>query len=474
MMRATTFAAVVGLALTSGCAARVPCRVDAPADAPAQSVYVAVCGDDQNDGTNERPFRTIPRALASGSGFIALGEGEFDAATSPIDRTLTIRGAGATLSVIRGAATGGGPVPKAVIESTGRGTVSLRDVGVTGLARSGVLVSGGALALTRVTVWSIEDTSSEPLAHGVVGVDAAIVAEGVNIRSNAGWGVVAKRSTFDARASLIERNARGGIAGIGSTTVTGTIRIDGGGVSENGEVGVAAFGASLRVSGTTIARTTTRGSAGGDGVLAVSLIGEGGAEVTSQVDLSDVRITGNARAGVLLDGRASGTLTRGLVGENGRAGLWVQGGRAAVAFTVSGVTFDGNIGSGVVVTSGASLSFASSTVTGTRALSVIEGLGSVSIGDGFSVFDGASAAVTGSTFGPSARVAVLADGASSSTTFAGNRVTMAGDAVVLQGGSGVTFDVSTNALSSGSRIVDAGAGRALATARGVVAVTRAP
>jgi hypothetical protein len=472
-MRTTVrFAVVATVALASGCASKIACKGPLPTDAPAAAVYVSICGDDGNDGTLERPFRTLPRAIASGAPFVAVGEGAYEPPVAPIDRSLTVRGLGADRTRIAASGASSG-VPRAVFEVSGPVTVALEAFAISGQARSGVVVSSGALDLRRMRVEGVADPSPQAIGHGVVALDASVVAEALEVRANRGWGIVATRSSLTLRDSVVASNGGGGVASVGVPVVGGTV-IERGDVVANTEAGVAAFGATVRLVGATVEGTVARGSSGGDGVLAVALLGEGGRETASQIDVLDARVRRNARAGVLVAGGARGSLAGGLIGENGRAGLWVQGGRGAAPFAVSGVTFDGNVGSGVVATSGASIAFTSSTVTGTRGLGVIEGLGSVTIGDGLSVFDGASATVTGSTFGPSARVAVIVDAAAASTTFANNRVTMTGDAVVLQGGAGVAFGATENTLASGARVVDAGAGRALATVRGAIAVTAAP
>ena len=465
------------LALTS-CSAEAPCAARFPAAADASSVHVSVCGDDgAGNGTAQKPLRTLGAALRSGARSIALGEGAYIEELPPIEAATQIVGYGRDSTHIENPPSAA--QLRGVIEFSSAGQSSITGVSISGAAGAGIFAASTQLTLRHARIGGLRDPAARGFGHGAVVVDGSLDGQDVALDTNAGWGLVARRSAVSLDGFLASSNRSGGLAIVDRSPDGAAATLRGGTVSSNAVTGVASFGGFLHIEDTAVTGTVSGSSLGaGDGIVGVMLIGESGLGVRPVVDLLRGTVSGNARAGVLLDNAAGGSIQRALIGENGRAGLWLQGsstrgaGQAPTAVAVSESTFQGNTASGIVATSGAMLRLAASTVGGTKGANLLDGLGSVRVGDGLSVFDGASADVSASTFGTNDRVAIVLDGAASTSRFVGNQVTMAGDSVVIQGATqgAVTFSSTENTLGAGARVVDVGAARSLGTVRASIGV----
>ena len=475
-------AKVVSLAaagLVSSCAGEAPCNGDygSSPDGPtdAQAVHVATCGSDANDGSRSRPFRTVARALASTASTVLVAGGSYGEDLPVIARAVAVVGLSAASTTIVGAgeATGANK-GRAVIHVADAGTVTLQNLTVRGNAQSGIFAERSILQLNQVSVTGMKGIAPAPLGHGVSVVDGTLVGAHISLNHNQGCGLLARRSRVSVTGLTVDENRGGGVALIdrpsgGTASSFSDLR-----AAANDGFGFASWGASADVAyGSIVGTRSTAPGRDGDGVVVLGLAEAGRPEAASRVDLGAVSISENARIGVLVDGSSSGSLSGALIGENGRGGLWLQRGAVAgSAFAVTGSTFRANQFGGVVVTSGASLAMKNSTVLGTRSGTLVEGLATVSVGDGLSVFDSASALVTQCVFGVSARVAIVVDGAAPSTSFSQNQIAMTGDAVVLQGAAPgtVVFSTTDNSLASGARVVDVGLVRSLETVRASISV----
>lgn len=107
-----------------------------PGVASAGSVFVSVVGSDTaGNGTLAAPYATIPKALAvATSGTVFVGPGTFDGNVSMATPGVSLRGAGATLTTLRGS------VAEAVVEAYEIGAgATVSGFTITGGSDSGIL-----------------------------------------------------------------------------------------------------------------------------------------------------------------------------------------------------------------------------------------------------------------------------------------------------------------------------------------------
>lgn len=251
-------------------------------DLPAGGTVVFVrAGAEPGDGSRDRPYDSIARALAmapTGS-TIALAKGTYDQGVS-IARSMTIVGAcpaetiwtASTPSLSRGGiveVTGGDvtirdvrftPSPfAAVIAQGGRATVRLESVRIDGASGAGIVVNAGArLSATRLAVRDTRDNGGIGTAIGVMEGGSATVERAVLERSLelsvAVWGGEATLTDVAIRGTTALTAAGGPAIGFEG----GTVRVVASVVEDNvGSAIVADTAASALELESVIVRNTT-------------------------------------------------------------------------------------------------------------------------------------------------------------------------------------------------------------------------
>lgn len=306
---------------------------------------------------------TIAAAIAAvrSGGTVAVCAATFEERLT-IDKPLTLKGLGASVSVIKGGA--GGPV----LTIVGDVAVTVSDLTISG--GEGIANPGGRLTLRRCTV-----TEQSARERGAVQSGGTLLVEGCRIADNvslaSGGGIAVDGGQATVRNSVIEGNTAGdyggGIVARGGTglalenvTVTGNEAANGGGVASTVPLVVTggtladnfgAYGAGLFSRGkATLNDTVISGNQGdlGGGIYAAGELNLTGAQVFSNFAFGAYGYGG----GVMLN---EGTLTviRGALTDNQAylgGGLYVRG--TATVTDVANTSNDGVLGGGAFLFDG--------------------------------------------------------------------------------------------------------------------------
>lgn len=416
---------------------------------PAPVRYVAAGAPDTGDGTRDRPFPTLARALASGpSGTIVLGAGRHSldapvaasgalvvvgagvAQTTIVARTAAFSaGAGASLSVARLSFEGA----SIAVSAASGGRVALRDVaahrGATALSLSGRGTTAVARGLT------VDDATS----HAVTIDDgAALALSDALIRRGGGYGVRARAGARARLTRLLVDGARGyGVAFAGAADGAGeacggdAMALPGGrdcvrdlSVRAVEGVGLGVVGArDVGVWRAHVCGTRAGIEATGDGVYLAA-----GARVAFDEDAPNdpatapgraTWVVANARAGVLvertrpdaLDAPETTVTLRGtVVSSNEGPGVVLQ--RGATARSIDHARLADNAGLALGLTPGTRVdAILCDQFTGTRPAVLPTTEGPYGVADGLSMRGASAARVDDNDFSGNGRFGVVFDDA---------------------------------------------------------------
>jgi parallel beta-helix repeat protein len=272
---------------------------------------------------------------------------------------------------------------------------------------------------------SIEDTKVG--GGGVVGSgagvvstgDGAIILQNSAITGSAGMGMY----VGSAKAIILQSTIRGsGGPGIRLDQATDQVRIEGSTIEESTQMGIGVFSSRAIILQSVVKNTKFDGNFIGDGVVVASTADA--SIKPSDIEMSGTEISGNARVGVLCAGG-----TRAIILQNNKiegnglpasfgAGVWIQGGASGVdGNIIEGNTISANKFVGLGMTGEThGIILQNNMITGTVLGSTFLGIQMINVGDGIGVFKGASAKLIGNTVQANARIGLILDEASGSTT----------------------------------------------------------
>ena len=439
--------AVAALHGAGGCTLATAPAATEPADTFATvaggAVYVsAKAGAGDGDGSAARPLKSIQAAIAvadalprNGGGsstgpWVVLGAGDYaEAIVVPGGVSVTGSGSAGATRILPPGGIG--------IRVSGAGRTFLRDLSVVGAVGSGIAVDTGGVTLSNVTVSGTK--ASGPKSGNGLDLSGVAFAEiqSCTIRDNAGIGVSAKGSGTvsiidplfhtDPRgqnakdpgsvgiidplflpASNIDHNQGGGVAIIDPLFLPGdgvSLRIESSNIGANQRFGVATLGGNVVIAGSAIHGIV---APDGDGLLI-------GAPSVAPKSALTVRVTGsivtgNARAGVLLNGPATLDF-QGECSANAHGGIWAQHAAAVVRTNVDALIAR-NTAVGIAVSNGASLVVDGSRIADTQPLAYLPAGATVTVSaaDGIGVYGQAHGKITGARISGNPRAAVLAKG----------------------------------------------------------------
>lgn len=403
-------------------------------------VYVRA-GASGGDGSVGSPFGTLAEAAAViGADAILLGRGEHTVA-APVSfaASIAIVGAGANATTLQAPAgtaitlAAGGSVRglKVVSPATGEnvaieitgGAATVEEAAIEGSVFA--LVATGATADLTATNVTIEGAARV----GVLARDGARGAlDSVLIRDGERYGIVSVDSVLDLASVFVTRHVRDGIAflGGGPHTATDVVSSQNGVTGMRVELAAALTARRLVLQGTHV----PDGLVGGDGLWIAS-----GSSVLLDAELPATdasrglgsALVANERTGAAADGTGTTFSMHGaVVLSNEGPGIFMQ--QMARSDVLGYALVEDNGALGIGIASGANVAaIPCDVVIKTRMSDLTTTLGTVRLGDGLSITEGAvgdSTMVVGNDFSDNARYAAVMSGANvtaSMNTGSGNR-----------------------------------------------------
>lgn len=439
------------------------CVIDKYPSAPAGATGVlhvsSGCPSSGADGSAAHPYPTITDALekSAAGGTLLVAPGTYEENVS-IDHDIAIVGpttpgnAGEEAGIILQA-----PAPDAVVVSAGA-TATLTGFHIKGAQGIGVYAKGGT---ANVSASKIEGTVVDSIGNGYGATSSqngAIILQDVGVTTSAVIGVYATGGTLTVDKCDISKNKGPGVR-LDHTSADATISNST--LNGNGDFAVGVFSSGAIILQNHIADTVPAALKMGDGILAGGIyatdaMGNQGPYLgDSHVTAHDNVITNSARVGALMSKGASGIILQNnqISGSASSAafgaGIWIQAGAGGA----TGNKLDGNILTGNKF-SGIGLSgdthgiiLQNNQVSGTMMAPTYLGLSQVTIGDGISLFKGASAQVLNNQSSNNGRFGMILDGQAdaSSTTITGNTLNK-NDwyGIILQNQPALAPDITTN------------------------------
>jgi hypothetical protein len=341
------------------------------------------------------------------------------------------------------------PATDAAIAVTGSG-VTLQGIIVQQPSTAGIYVSG-AMASATIAGCKIDGAKAVGgnFGFGVLANNSSIIVQHTTITGSASYGVAIVAAKGSVSDSTISGNAQGGIYLLQTTD---QVRVERNQITNNTTMGIGVFSSRAIIvqNGVTGTTATTSGDVAGigDGVIVSDLADAAGTSMgPSVVEVSGSNdVSGNARAGLLMNGQASGIIVQNNLNTNGRAGLFLQQGAGTAAdVEVRSNTLTGNKAAGIGLTTAAHGIIVQNTIGGTMSAGVLEGVGTVQVGDGIGVYQGSGASITGNTVMSSARIGILVDAADGAkTTITGNNVPGNTVGIIVQNPGAAPATVSAN------------------------------
>ena len=431
---------------------------EAPSGGPVVFVN-PLCTSSAPDGTLGSPFTGIFQAVAAAQAgsVILLAEGSYVGGVD-VGKAVHIVGAGDGTTVVEGGQYG--------LAVSGDGA-TVEGIDIRDVTDAGVACFKGTCTLRGVRIESVK-AGAEGAAYGVYAAPGTTLAlEDVAISQVGLVGIYLDAASGSIYGTVVESSGYEGVRAK-DTPAGQTVTLTGTTLKDNHVRGLAAFGADVVLGeGTTVAGTRrgeSDGDAGGDGVVATCLSGEGSR--ASTLKMKGSAVDGSARVGVLLACGSSGTLDGATVRDSGKdyggskvpvtAGVWAQG--AGVSVDLVDADLLDNRMSGLGTIGGAEARIDGSRISGTKLHAYITlSAGAVEIGDGVSVLDGGRVELRGSTLAGNERVGVILDAAAKGSIIADNQLqggdygivtqNLAADAVPALTGNAVT-DVVKEAVAS--------------------------
>ncbi len=231
-------------------------------------LYVDATGDDANDGSRDKPFKTIRAAVARAASTkhtIAIAEGTYDEELV-LDRDVELWGR-CPQKVTVAPTTGTNPYAIGILGAA----VAIRRLGVAG--RTGGIVALDTVKVTVEDSW-VHDTGDAGLGAQGDRLEGALVARRVLVERARDFGVFALGGSVTLEGSIVRgtRSAPGNVRGYGvgaensiARKKSGAVVVRGSIVEKNREVNVFAIGSSATVEGSLL-RDTVEGATEGFGV----------------------------------------------------------------------------------------------------------------------------------------------------------------------------------------------------------------
>jgi parallel beta-helix repeat protein len=390
------------------------------------------CPSSDADGSAEHPYPTITAALQKSAkgDTLLVAPGTYEENVT-IDHDITIVGpttpgnAGDAAGIILQA-----PAPDAVVVNAGA-TATLTGFHVKGAQGIGVLAKGGT---ANVSASKIEGTTVDARKNGygaTSSANGAIILQDVGISGCALIGVYVTGATATIDKCDISHNKGSGIR---LDQASADVTISGNTLTGNGDFAVGVFSSGAIILQNHIADTVAADLKMGDGIVANGISDKNGMYLgDSHVNAHDNVITNSARVGVLMSAGASGiilqknTVSGSAASAAFGAGIWLQAGAGgAMGNTLDGNILTGNKFAGIGLSGDThGIILQNNQVSGTTLGSTIVDLSEVQIGDGISLFKGASALLKGNKSTQNGRFGMILDGEAggSATTIEGNTLT---------------------------------------------------
>lgn len=410
-----------------------PCSAEYP-DAPdgaGEIVHVAAqCPEAGALGTADHPFTKIGDALAeAGDGAVLLVAGGEYEENLTLTRPVHIVGSSDAADPDAAGVVVKAPADTAVVVKAPDVTIS--GVRIEGAHVVGLRSDGGSVTLSGSVVAGTLAGSDAKFGIGVLATgDGGIILQNSRVSGSASTGVLVS----GANAIILQSEVRdNGGAGVLLEHAAGEVKLEGVQVVGNTGLGVGVLSSRAIILQSEVKDTLANVDGLADGILATD-ISDGGVDLgPSHLTVKDTTLSGNARTGILCNGQTRTIiLQNNKVQDNGLAeasrivaGIWLQNGVGGEAGNeISGNTVSGNKFVGIHLmgeTQGIILQ--NNTVSGTLLGEVFSGPDMVSIGDGISLFGGASAHILGNTVTGNGRFGLMLDGApGAETEISGNTI----------------------------------------------------
>lgn len=397
------------------------------------AVYVAAaCPAEGADGSKVRPFSTIGDGIsAAATGAAVLVAPGTYAETLMIDKGISLVGSSSPEDAESAAVTLKPPESKGIVVKS-VDDVRIRGVVVQEAKEIGIQVEGESVTVegSRIENTRAGDGKPPPFGFGVTAYNnGSIILQHSAVTGSASDAVVAINARAIILQNVISDNGGKGIV-VGNAQEEA--RVEGNTLSNNTDIGVWVAGSKAIILQNTIKGSIIGGGNMGYGVFVGAPAQE--PDTLADVTMQDNVVEGNDRIGVLLSrGAKTIILQKNKINNNGvgvttraMAGIWIQSDACA---DKDGSTIDGNelsgnrfVGIGLTGNTNAII-LQNNAVTGTVMEEAKMGIDNktITMGDGFGVFKGASARIMGNTVSKNARFGLILDDAlGASTTISGN------------------------------------------------------
>lgn len=411
------------------------CVVDQYPEAPGGASDVvhasANCPADSADGSAEHPYPTISAAIqkSKAGGVILVAPGTYPENLT-IDKDLSVIGPakvgqkGDEAGIILQA-----PNPNAIVVKGGA-TANLVGFSVVSPKEVGVWASGGTAHVTSCKVEGAKLDGNGQYGYGfLASSDGAIILQDSAALSSAGVGILVNGATATVTSCEASNNASGGLrVDQGKAMIT----VDDTTFTGNTYFGIGLFGGTAKLTNNTISNTKPDATYGiADGIeVSGALDDQGNVLAPASVEASGNTITGVGRVGAIAAKGAGGIILQnnGISGSGQTsfgAGIWLQEGAGDASSKILDNHLTGNKFAGLGLTGDThGIILQNNEVSGTVLATYFEGTASKSIGDGISLFDGASAKLTGNVIGKNGRAGIIFDSAAgTATTLDNNQIT---------------------------------------------------
>ena len=440
------------------------------------------CQVETPDGSASRPYSTISEALetAESGTVIVVAPGTYAENLTITTDGIAILGSSDPDDSDKAGIILQSPDPTASITAFGASDVLLRGFDIQSPIVAGVWVVGGSATVEGSRISDAQADADGQFGFGILGTaEVGIILQRTAITGSAMTGVLIQdgKGTISITDCTLSDNGRGGIR---LENIPDGATISGNQLTSNLELGIGVFsgvGIILQNNGV----HDTQGDQGGvaDGIVVAELKdGEGTPFGASEVEIGGDpgkgdghlgnTVTGSERIGVLISGDVAGIILQNEASVSGFAGIWLQKGAGGMdGISVTGNMVTDNSFLGISVGAGTYADIQANTITDTEEGQFIDpkSIGTIQMGDGIGVFDGASATIRSNIISFNARAGILGDGLDMSgceiadNTFEGNgngdivlqnvgvtaaEVTADGSVEVLPAGAGVSVLLETN------------------------------
>ena len=432
-----------------------------PADS-SSIVYVAKsCPTEGADGTADHPYNSIQQGLnkSDKGGAVMVAPGTYDESVSVHQGAAIYGSDGDSSDTAR--VTIQSSSPYGVTVDSGDGDVILQGLKVIKPIGAGIWVVSGKASVLASQVLGSQPTSEHQFGFGILATGGQLTVAKSVVDGSTQIGVVVQNAAVAISDSRVSNNGAGGVR---LEMPLGNAQLLNNTIEDNILSGITILSGQVTIEGNTISGTNPPGtvshdidySAIGDGIVVGSIKGAVG---VSRVQIHHNKITNCSRLGLFLTDSAEGEVTENEVTDNALttfgAGIWLQGGVGTeTPIKISGNTIARNRGAGLVLTDLARADVSDNKeISETILTQVFVGTETGMIGDGVSIFLGATAKVQNNIIRKNGRAGLIADQASGMSLVDGNQITDNLDSgIVVQNDTTKASFLGTNTFSNNQKM----------------------